>query len=268
MLLPSPDLPLDIVYVDDSLVIVDKRAGIPCHPLRPDESGTLMNAVVARFPETAAAGPPREGGLAHRIDNDTSGLVVIARTSAIREALRALFSAGKVGKRYRAWVVGEAPPSGEINYPLRQKTKGGPRVEVARSLHAKGARRAFTRFHRVFEAPNSGPRSEPAQASREHYRSWINERVGAPADAKMEPPAVYSCVDVLPTTGHRHQIRVHLSAIGHPIVGDVLYGGPPAPVLLLRAVELRFIHPSTGKLLVVVAAAGSASNSLTVPRTG
>src|SRR5207253_7199746 len=96
---PQPDLPVRIVHADSHLVVADKPAGMPSHPLKPGETGTAANALVGRFPELAAVGPsPREGGLVHRLDTDTSGLLLAARTDAAHALLRAQFAGRTVEK--------------------------------------------------------------------------------------------------------------------------------------------------------------------------
>lgn len=101
-------LPIDLVFADDHMVAIDKPAGIPTHPLRPGETGTLANRLVARFPECGAAGADvREAGMAHRLDRGTSGVIVAARSRAAWESLRAQFGGGRVDKQYLAVVAGE-----------------------------------------------------------------------------------------------------------------------------------------------------------------
>ncbi|HEY2030280.1 MAG TPA: RluA family pseudouridine synthase, partial [Myxococcales bacterium] len=116
---PEPDLAIRIIHADASVVVADKPAGMPSHPLKPGEKGTAANALVGRFPELAQVGPQlREGGLVHRLDTDTSGVLLAARTNAAHAMLRAQFAARTVDKGYLALVAGEIHAGGEIALPL------------------------------------------------------------------------------------------------------------------------------------------------------
>ncbi|HEX9605196.1 MAG TPA: RluA family pseudouridine synthase [Myxococcales bacterium] len=211
---PQPELPLRIVHADGQVVVADKPAGMPSHPLKPGETGTAANALVGRFPELASVGPaPREGGLVHRLDTDTSGLLLAARTDAAHALLRVQFAARTVEKGYLALVAGELHAGGEIDVPLAHDPHDARKVRAASDpewaeLH--GARPAWTRF-------------TPAL-----------RRAG------------FTLVDVEIATGVLHQIRAHLAFIGHPLAGDTLYGGPDLPGLsrhFLHAARLAFAHP-------------------------
>ncbi|HYZ90220.1 MAG TPA: pseudouridine synthase, partial [Myxococcales bacterium] len=132
---PQPELPIRIVHADAQIVVADKPAGMPSHPLKPGETGTAANALVGRFPELAAVGPAaREGGLVHRLDADTSGLLLAART---------------VEKGYLALVAGEFHAGGEIDVPLAHDPNDPRKVRPASDpewAEAHGARSALTRF--------------------------------------------------------------------------------------------------------------------------
>jgi 23S rRNA pseudouridine1911/1915/1917 synthase len=211
---PEPDLPIRIVHADAHLVVADKPAGMPSHPLKPAETGTAANALVGRFPELAHVGPsPREGGLVHRLDTDTSGLLLAARTDAAHTLLRAQFSARTVEKGYLALAAGEIHAGGEIAVPLLHDPRDSRRMQAASDpsyAEEHGARAAVTRFDPV-------------------------ERRGG-----------FTLLDVEIPTGVMHQIRAHLAFIGHPLAGDPLYGGPEVPGLprhFLHAARLAFAHP-------------------------
>src|SRR5206468_5418481 len=150
---PQPGLELGIVHADAQIVVVDKPAGMPSHPLRPGELGTAANALVARFPELAQVGPsPREGGLVHRLDTDTSGLLLAARTDAAHAKLRAQFSGRAVEKGYLALVAGEIHAGGEIALPLLHDPRDPRRMQAASDpsyAEEHGARPAVTRFEPV-----------------------------------------------------------------------------------------------------------------------
>lgn len=138
---PQPELPLTVIHVDPELVAVDKSSGMPSHPLEPGERGTVVNALVARHPECAdASADPREGGLVHRLDTLTSGVLLAARTPEAWRTLRDAFSGRQVDKRYLAVVTGPVADDGEIDLPLRHRAD---HVEPALS---GGGREALTDF--------------------------------------------------------------------------------------------------------------------------
>jgi 23S rRNA pseudouridine1911/1915/1917 synthase len=211
---PQPELPLRIVHADAFVVVADKPAGMPSHPLRAGETGTAANGLVGRFPELAAVGPSqREGGLVHRLDTDTSGLLLAARTSAAHQMLRAQFTARTVEKGYLALVSGEIHAGGEIDLPLAHDPNDARKVRAASdpewaAMH--GARPALTRFQ------------------------------------PLERRSGFTLLEVEIATGVLHQIRAHLAFIGHPLAGDPLYGGPELAGLsrhFLHAARLAFTHP-------------------------
>lgn len=208
---PEPEAPLIELFADESLVAVDKPAGVATHPLRPGERGTLANALVARHPECAlAADDAREGGFAHRLDTETSGVVIAARTRAAWQSLRRAFGDGAVTKEYLALVAGAPPPTGTIDLPL---VHAGRRVRVA------------------------GDRDLDALTARTDFETL----------ARGDGVAL---VRACSSSGRMHQIRVHLAFRGHPLVGDALYGGPPPAAgtrgHFLHAATIIFPHPSTG----------------------
>jgi 23S rRNA pseudouridine1911/1915/1917 synthase len=138
---PEPDAPLTVLHADALLVAVDKPAGWPSHPLLPDERGTVVNALVARYPELPdASEDPREGGLVHRLDTETSGVLLAARTRPAWEAVRAAFDRREVDKRYLAAVSGPLADAGEIDLPLRH------RADHVEPAPAGGGREASSRF--------------------------------------------------------------------------------------------------------------------------
>ncbi len=211
----EPLAPLAVLHVDDALVFIDKQAGMPSHPLLPGETGTAANALVARYPECVAAGlDEREGGLCHRLDTETSGVLLAARTRAAWEAMREAFSGSGADKRYLALVTGPLADDGEIELPL--------------SHHGE----------RVRPAAGGG-----ADARDAHSRFTVLGRSGE-----------YALVQVQILTGVMHQVRAHLAAVGAPIVGDTLYGGREEPGLarfFLHARSLEVTHPLTGQKLKV-----------------
>jgi 23S rRNA pseudouridine1911/1915/1917 synthase len=212
--LPQPELPLVVLLEEAAFVVLDKPAGMPTHPLDEAEQGTLANALAARYPECAAASDdPRECGLAHRLDVETSGAIVAARSAQAFRALRASFTGRAVEKRYLALVGGAPGEGGEIEIPIAHHPKN-PRKMIACAL------------------PEDADRLK-ARPALTRYR--VIERLGDCALVEVEIP-----------TGVMHQIRVHLSAIGAPVAGDALYGGAPVAGLtrqFLHAARLAFPRP-------------------------
>lgn len=230
--LAEPDLAVTARFEDAAVAVLEKPAGMPTHPLKPDELGTLANAIVARYPETLEIGfARREPGLLHRLDTDTSGLVIVARLPEAFEALRAASRAGNVHKRYLALVEGAVPTEGRVDYPLVPHRKDPKRVE------------AVTPHVRL----RAGTRTHEAQT---RYRPVRSFRV--PTGSVDAPPGELTLVEVELETAFRHQVRVHLATVGHPLVGDTLYRGPAAPGAMgltrhfLHASEVIFPHPRTG----------------------
>ncbi len=216
---PNADLTLDVLHEDASVIVVNKPGGVPCHPLNADERDTVMNAVVARFPETATVGEkPLEGGLVHRLDNGTSGALLIARNRGAFEKLRDAIRAGRIARRYEALVAGSVAQKIQIDSPIAH--------------HAKNARKMIV--------------GDPSSAN--------PKRAGRAATTVVEPIrriGEFTLLSVAPKTGSRHQIRVHLASVGHPIVGDTLYGGPASETLAhgrfwLHLCDVAFDSPAVG----------------------
>ncbi|MES1204878.1 MAG: RluA family pseudouridine synthase [Pseudomonadota bacterium] len=239
---PQDDAAVVVVWKDAHLVAIDKPAGMPSHPLRAGERGTAANVIVARFPECARASPdPREGGLGHRLDTPTSGLLIAARSRAVWEGLRRALAAADCQKTYLCEVRGDPPDSGGIDSAIGRGGRRGTTVRVG----------------------GGGRRPLPAQTT------WITvARRGRTA-----------LVEARLHAGRAHQVRAHLAAAGFPIVGDDRYGGGAgehgkdndgvhtavavavtvtvtghAPASLrLHAASVRLRHPVTGAALVLQA---------------
>jgi len=144
---PEPDALLEVLHEDAALIALAKPAGVPSHPLRAGESGTLANALVARFPECRSVGDdPREAGLAHRLDIDTSGVLLAARDAESWRRLRASFGSGEVRKEYLALVVGRVDEDGRCDAPLEQR---GRRVAISEGLDGIQASTAWTVAERL-----------------------------------------------------------------------------------------------------------------------
>jgi 23S rRNA pseudouridine1911/1915/1917 synthase len=204
-------LTLSVLHEDAHLVFVDKPAHMPTHPLEPNETGTLANALLARYPEMASvADDAREAGVCHRLDNDTSGVLVAARSQAAWQFVRAQFkSAADIDKRYVALVTGPLADEGEIDIPL---------------LHAKDHVR-----------PSFDEKARPALTQ---FKVLMRR-------------GIHSLVEVKIVTGVLHQVRAHLAAVGAPIVGDQRYQGEPAERLMLHAKSLSVIHPDSRERVLV-----------------
>ena len=211
-LTPNATIPVRVVYTDDALVILDKPVGVPSVALRYVETHTVANFLLAYFPETATAGPrPLESGLLQRLDTDTSGLLLAARSPYAYAALREQFRVCTVEKYYLAMVEGQVQSKGTVIFPL---APSGPRGRHMRVVPAGQGQEAETAYAPVTSFPG------------------------------------HTLLRLKITTGVRHQIRVHLAAVGHPIVGDTRYGSSAkAPRLYLHAETLICTSPATGQRL-------------------
>jgi 23S rRNA pseudouridine1911/1915/1917 synthase len=209
----DPSVPVPVVYEDGDVVVVDKPAGLVVHPGAGHVSGTLVHGLVARFPEIAAVGEEDRPGIVHRLDRDTSGLLVVARTEVARQRLVAALAERRVERVYLALVHGEPESdAGLVDAPVGRSARQPTRMTVS-----ERGREARTGYEVVQRWPDPGC-------------SLLRCRL---------------------ETGRTHQIRVHLAAIGHPVVGDGTYDGgrkrPAAvPRLFLHATRLAFTHPSSG----------------------
>lgn len=211
-------IPLDIVYEDTDLLVVNKAQGLTVHPGAGRATGTLVHAVLAHCPGLPGIGGERRPGIVHRLDKDTSGLIVVAKTEAALRGLQAEIAARRARREYLALVHGAvARETGTIDAPIGRDPRHRTRMAVVPS-----GRRAVTHF-RVAE----------------RFR-----------DATL--------LDVRLDTGRTHQIRVHCASIGHPVVGDPTYGRRANPWNLrrqaLHAHRLTFRHPATGEEMRFTAA--------------
>ncbi len=211
---PDPTVVLTIVFEDDSVLVVDKPAGLVVHPGAGHDLGTLVQGALAHVPSLAGVGDPARPGIVHRLDHGTSGLLVVAKTPEAYESLVDQFGSRSVERRYLALVWGHPDDEvGLIDAPIGRSVRRPTRMTVSAS-----GREARTRFE-------------------------VQERFAHPVDT-----ALVAC---RLETGRTHQIRVHLSAIGHAVVGDDQYGGVrqtlPSDRPLLHAATLGFTHPATGE---------------------
>jgi 23S rRNA pseudouridine1911/1915/1917 synthase len=220
---PEP-VPLDVVYEDATLVVINKPAGLVVHPAAGNWSGTMLNGLLHRY-GAAAAGLPR-AGIVHRLDKETSGLMVVARTLEAQTDLVRQLQARTVKRRYLALVWGTMPDNGTIDAPIGRDPRERTRMAVVGGASGKPAR---THFRRV------------------DATSWHGQPVSA-IHCDLE-------------TGRTHQIRVHCAHIGHPLLGDPVYGrarGKRSVAALpgefsrqaLHAWRLGLIHPRTGRAML------------------
>jgi 23S rRNA pseudouridine1911/1915/1917 synthase len=222
---PAPELPIRVLYEDDCVVVVDKPAGLPTHGFSGRERRSLANFLIAAHPALAAVGTSRwEPGLLHRLDRGTSGLVLAAKDQDSFEALRLQFRKGLVEKKYWALVWGKVTRERLLSYPLAHDPRNRKKMITLKRGRGK----------------TIGEKMWPAST-----------RLKALASAQR-----FTLLDVDISTGVTHQIRAHLQAFGHPLVGDPLYGGDrPCPFGLrrqfLHAYCLRFRQPRSGKEVVV-----------------
>jgi 23S rRNA pseudouridine1911/1915/1917 synthase len=210
-------LPLPIVYQDSELIVIDKPAGMVVHPAAGHSSGTLVNALLHHVDDLSGVGGEKRPGIVHRLDRGTSGLMVVAKNDAAHEELSRQFRDREVEKEYVALVWGEVQAGRRIDAPIG-------RDPVNRKKMSAKARRSREAVTRIVKAEKFG--------------------------------VVLTLAHIAIYTGRTHQIRVHLSAIGHPIVGDPLYGGVHRRVPgdlravthltrpFLHAARLAFTHPT------------------------
>jgi len=207
---PEPEaIPLNIIYEDDDLLVIDKPAGLTVHPAPGHSSHTLVNAILNYLPELTDTGDPLRPGIVHRLDKDTSGLMLVAKNEAAQADLISQFKTRSVVKAYTVLVRGHlVPDSGVIEASIGRDPRHRKRMAVV---------------------------AEGREARTEYY---VIEYIGS-----------YTLLDVRPETGRTHQIRVHLSAIGYPVVSDKIYGikSPYLPRQFVHASRLGFKLPSTSE---------------------
>lgn len=206
----AEDIPLEIIYRDKHFIIIDKPPGMVVHPGAGSRRGTLVNALLHHFPEVKNIGPEERPGIVHRLDKETSGVMVIARTLKAYKELQRQFKRREVEKVYLGLVWGRMPENaGKIDWPIGRHLRHGERISVK------------TRKPRTAET---------------HY-------------LVQKEFKDFTLLEIKPVTGRTHQIRVHLAASGHSLVGDVRYGRRKSKErytrLFLHALRISFIHPET-----------------------
>ena len=209
---PDDEIEIDVVYEDDDVIVVNKSPGVVVHPGPGHSGSTLVHGLIARFPDLRDVGEPERPGLVHRLDRGTSGLMVVARTHDAYVDLVNQLSTHAVERAYTALVWGHAEHSrGVIDAPIGRSRRDPLRMTVAID----------------------------GRPSRTHYS----------VDHEYHEPVVVSLLTCELETGRTHQIRVHCRSIGHPVVGDALYGGQRSSLRIdrpfLHARRLSFVHPGT-----------------------
>ena len=200
-------IPLTIIYEDEEILVIDKPAGLTVHPAPGHPSHTLVNAILAHCPDLAMSNELTRPGIVHRLDKDTSGLIVIAKNDSAREYLAAQFKSRTVTKGYFVLVKGRlSPDQGIIEAPIGRDPHSRRRMAIVET-----GKEATTRYQ---------------------VRKYLDN---------------YTLVEITPLTGRTHQIRVHLSAIGYPVIGDSLYGTKSTHLnrQFIHAYRLGFCLPST-----------------------
>lgn len=218
-------IPLDVLYEDEALAAINKRAGMVVHPAPGQWKGTVVNALLFRWGWTDS-GTSLRPGIVHRLDKDTSGVMLVAKKQRIGEHLARQFQDRQIHKTYSAVVVGHlVAPAGEIALPIGRH----PTERKKMSVHARHSRAAVSRYQVVAEAEG------------------------------------VSFVRLFPQTGRTHQLRVHMAALGHPVIGDRIYGLPPSklartpdivqgfPRQALHAEAIQFRHPLNDEMMTVCA---------------
>ena len=213
--LVAQDIPIELLYEDEWLAVVNKPAGLVVHPGAGNPDGTLVNALMARLNSLSGIGGELRPGIVHRLDKDTSGLILIAKDDATHQALSEQLAAREMEKHYRAVVEGHfREESGRIEAPIGRSTKDRKKMAIR-----PDGRYALTEW----------------KILRQDFRHG-------------------TLLDVHILTGRTHQIRVHMASIGHPVMGDPIYGHKDnAPRLMLHAFSLQFTHPHTHERLTMTA---------------
>jgi 23S rRNA pseudouridine1911/1915/1917 synthase len=208
------NIPLKVIFIDEDVVVIDKPPHLVVHPGPGHPSGTLVNALIRHYPEIAAVGEEMRPGIVHRLDQDTSGVMVVARSPRAWSFLRLQFKSRVVWKTYLALAWGRVNATeGRLSWPLGRHPREGSRISIR--THSPKKAETFFQVQRTFK------------------------------DTTL--------LEVRPVTGRTHQIRVHLAAAGHPIVGDPVYGRKREPRefprIFLHAHTLSFLHPASEERL-------------------
>lgn len=207
----AEEIPLEVIYEDDDLAVINKQAGLVVHPAPGNREHTLVNALLSRFKQLSDTNKNRPG-IVHRLDKETSGLLVIAKNNDSHLKLSRQFAQHSIQRKYIAIVMGRTEFDEDI-------------IELPIGRHPLKRKNMAVSF------------TENSKYAKTHYRT-------------LKRGKDFSLLELRPFTGRTHQLRVHLAALGHPILGDTKYGKPGFfPRLALHAQEIGFLHPATGKLV-------------------
>lgn len=219
----AEDIPLEVLYEDSSVIAIDKPAGMVVHAGAGNHSGTLVNALIHRFKTLSTLGGDLRPGIVHRLDRYTSGVILVARDDASHRHLAAQFAGRSVRKIYLALVHGVMKSNeGRITKPIARDPSHRTRMTA---------------------------RLETGRSAISDYRV-------------LRRFAKHTLVEVSIGTGRTHQIRVHLSNLGHPVVGDSLYGAPALPRFFLHAQQITFESPASNEMVTVVSSLPSELNDI------
>ncbi len=244
---------LDIVFEDEHLLIVNKRAGIVVHPAAGNWSGTLLNGLLERDAQCAVL--PR-AGIVHRLDKDTSGLMVVARTRLCMDALVALIAARDVSRQYLA-IAHRAWPGDvhrRVDAAIGRDIKNRLRMAVV-DLSRGSGKEAMTDFELLSNSKLPVQHFLGPEAEKAPKNGNLSESASNATNANIDDRS-FCLLRCKLHTGRTHQIRVHAAHIAHPLVGDAVYGGAPAAGMhrqALHAERLAFVHPMTGEEMAFVA---------------
>ncbi len=207
------DIPLKILFEDEFLLVVEKPAGMVVHPGAGNKQGTLVHALLGRGADLSSVGGKERPGIVHRLDKDTSGILLVAKTNAAHRALQAQFASRSLSKTYTALVRGKVEfEEGRVLEPIGHDPRIRGKMAV---VHDDEKARDAESYYRVLK--------------RFRYATLLSVRI---------------------VTGRTHQIRVHMAHLGYPVAGDVIYGtGKPGDRLCLHASKIEFSHPESGKIM-------------------
>ena len=238
------DIPLTVIYQDAHLIVIDKPPGLPAHPGPGHPDGTLVNGLLALCPDIQGIGGRIRPGIVHRLDKDTSGLIIAAKTETAHHHLSQQIKDRAIKKGYLALVQGApSPSSGIIDVPIARDPRRRTRMAV--TPNGRPSRTEYRTLQHI--TPPTSKRTTPHLLHRPTPPTL--ERTNTPTPQRTN--AAQTLLELQLHTGRTHQARVHLAWLGHPIIADTLYGkpAPNLPRQFLHAHHLAFTHPHTNQPL-------------------